>query len=100
MSTLPGAGRWSMSDGPAHTLMPRAEQPRPDLVLRHGTLADGTHADIAVQNGRIARIAPQIDTAGAAVEELDGQLALPSFVDLHMHLDKAFTLELTCNESG
>ncbi len=27
-------------------------------------------------------------------------VVLPSFVDLHMHLDKAFTLDPTCNKSG
>ena len=71
-----------------------------DLILRNATLANGARADIAVRDGRIARIAPRIDVPGAALEDLCGQLALPSFVDLHMHLDKAFTLELTCNESG
>jgi cytosine deaminase len=89
-----------MNEGSARTPSPWAEQRRPDLVLRHGTLADGTHADVAIRSGRIARISPEIDTAGAAVEELEGQLVLPSLVDLHLHLDKAFTLELTCNQSG
>lgn len=72
----------------------------PDLVLRNATLADGSRADIAVSGGRIVRIAPHIDIAGVAVEDLGRQLALPSFVDVHMHLDKAFTLGLTRNESG
>lgn len=71
-----------------------------DLILRHATLADGTRADLAVRDGYIARIAPQIEAPGTPVEDLHGQLALPSFVDLHMHLDKAFTLDLTRNESG
>lgn len=71
-----------------------------DLMLRHATLADGTRGDVAVRAGRIACIAPEIDAPGAQVEDLCGQLVLPSFVDLHMHLDKAFTLELARNESG
>lgn len=75
----------------------------PDLVLHGATLADGTRADIAVGDGRIVRIAPDInviDAPGAAIEDVRGQLALPSFTDLHVHLDKAFTLEATENSSG
>jgi len=74
--------------------------PLPDLILRDGMLADGSHADIAVRAGHIVRIAPHIEQAGVATEELGGQVVLPSFVDLHMHLDKAFTLDLTENTSG
>ncbi len=73
---------------------------RIDLVLRGTTLADGARADIAVGDGRITRIAPAIDAPGAVVEDVQGRLALPSFTDLHMHLDKAFTLDLTENRSG
>ncbi len=92
-----------------------------DLVLRDGLLADGRRVDIFVRGGRIARIAPRHDNAAPAMaeergkqvttgedrggqsspeEDLGGRLVLPSFVDLHMHLDKAFSLELTRNESG
>lgn len=74
--------------------------PLPDLILRNGTLADGRRADIAVRAGHIERIAPHIEQEGVAAEELGGQVVLPSFVDLHMHLDKAFTLGLTENQSG
>jgi len=71
-----------------------------DLVLRGGTLADGTQADIAIRDGRIVRIAPRVDAPDVAVEEVGRHVVLPSFVDLHLHLDKAFTLELTENRSG
>ncbi len=71
-----------------------------DLLLRGATLADGSRADIGLRDGLIAHVAPALSGPSVAVEELDGQLALPSFVDLHMHLDKAFTLELTDNASG
>ena len=75
------------------------EQPY-DLLLRGATLADGSPADIGLRDGLIARVAPALTGPSAAIEELDGQLVLPSFVDLHMHLDKTFTLELTANASG
>ncbi len=92
---MPGHDAWPHGD--------RGSIGRPDLVLRSATLADGTRADIAIEDGRIARIAPEIDpidAPGAVIEDARGQLALPSFTDLHMHLDKAFTLESTENSSG
>ncbi len=74
--------------------------PPPDLILRDGTLADGSHVDIAIRDGHIAGIAPHIAPSGVPMEQLDGQLVLPAFVDLHMHLDKALTMDLTENSSG
>ncbi|MEO0983013.1 MAG: amidohydrolase family protein, partial [Pseudomonadota bacterium] len=63
-----------------------------DLVIRGGTLADGTgapvrEADVAVSNGRIAAIGDLKTASGA--EELDarGKLVTPGFVDIHTHYD-------------
>lgn len=62
-----------------------------DLVIRGGTVLDGTgadaqRADIAVANGHIAEIG-QIQ--GSAVREIsaDGALVTPGFVDIHTHYD-------------
>lgn len=62
-----------------------------DLVIRNGTIADGTggplrHTDIAICGGRIAAVCP---LAGSGVEELDatGKLVTPGFVDIHTHFD-------------
>ena len=62
-----------------------------DLVIRGGTLVDGTGAparlaDVAVEAGRIAAVGGAI---GAAREEIDarGKLVLPGFVDVHTHYD-------------
>ncbi len=63
-----------------------------DLLLKGGTVLDpstglaGAH-DVAVQNGLIARIAPDI----AAVEasrtiELAGRIVTPGLIDLHAHV--------------
>ena len=55
--------------------------------------------DLRVEDGVITEIAPTIaaDVAAtiatgpeAAVEDGDGQLLVPGFVDAHMHLDKTF----------
>ena len=64
---------------------------RYDLVVRGGTIADGTgrdlfEADIAVQSGRIAQIGRIADSGR---EEIDakGLLVTPGFVDVHTHYD-------------
>lgn len=62
-----------------------------DLVVRGGTLADGTgaptyEADIAIRNGRIAAVG-QIRGHGAEEIDARGQLVTPGFVDIHTHYD-------------
>ena len=62
-----------------------------DLVIRRGTVVDGTgtarrHADIAVDDGRITAVGSDI---GAARREIDadGHMVLPGWVDIHTHYD-------------
>ena len=64
---------------------------RYDLVIRGGTLVDGTGApgrvaDVAILGGRIAEIG-EID--GSAEREIDaaGRVVAPGFVDIHTHYD-------------
>jgi N-acyl-D-aspartate/D-glutamate deacylase len=66
-----------------------------DLVVRNGTVIDGTgagprEADIAVQAGRIAAIGR---FEGAGAEEIDarGLAVTPGFVDIHTHYDGQVT---------
>ena len=64
-----------------------------DLVIRNGTVIDGTRAaryaaDVAVRGGRIAKIG---DLAGArGAEEIDaaGRIVAPGFIDAHTHDDR------------
>jgi len=62
-----------------------------DLVIRDGTIADGTggdlvEGDIAVRNGRIAAIGK---VTGRGTEEIDakGKIVTPGFIDVHTHYD-------------
>ena len=62
-----------------------------DLVLRGGTVADGSgapvfEADVAVKDGRIVQVGA---VRGAGAEEIDarGRLVTPGFVDIHTHYD-------------
>ena len=65
-----------------------------DLFLRAGIVA-GRRQDVAIRDGRIARIGP--DRPGAWGEALDvaGRLVLPGFVETHIHPDKAFIADRT-----
>jgi N-acyl-D-aspartate/D-glutamate deacylase len=67
----------------------------PDLVIRGGTVADGSggelfEADIAIQDGRISEVGK---IANHGREEIDarGKLVTPGFVDVHTHYDGQVT---------
>ncbi len=62
-----------------------------DLVLRSGTIVDGTGAelytgDVAVDDGRIVEIGRVSGPARETVDA-DGLLVTPGFVDVHTHYD-------------
>ncbi len=67
-----------------------------DLVIRHGTLVDGTgaeprRADVAVRDGRIAEIADAIEADAGETIDASGQIVTPGFVDVHTHYDGQVT---------
>ncbi|WP_040831146.1 N-acyl-D-amino-acid deacylase family protein [Nocardia jiangxiensis] len=75
-----------------------------DLVIRGGRIVDGTGsepfvADIAVRQGRIAAVGPDL---GPSVEEFDatGLLVTPGFVDIHTHYDGQVTWENALSPSS
>lgn len=59
-----------------------------DLLIRNIRLMGGPPADILVENGRIARIAPAIEASGVMIEDGGGAIAVPGLVEAHTHLDK------------
>jgi allantoinase len=61
-----------------------------DLVVRGGTLvtpSGSVHADLAVEDGRICEISPEIS---GAREEIDarGLTVLPGVIDVHLHFNE------------
>src|SRR3981189_275725 len=63
-----------------------------DLIFRRAvTPSSAIPVDIGVSDGRIAAIAPRLDSESSEID-VDGRLVLPGFVDTHVHLDKACLL--------
>jgi N-acyl-D-aspartate/D-glutamate deacylase len=66
-----------------------------DLVIRHGTIMDGSgadpfEADIAISGDRITAIGTSLPK-GAVEIEARGKLVTPGFVDVHTHYDAQVT---------
>jgi cytosine/creatinine deaminase len=73
-----------------------------DLLIRNATLADGrTQQDIAVADGKIAAIQPQIEATARRDIDAGGQLVSSPFADCHFHMDATLSLGLPrLNASG
>jgi N-acyl-D-aspartate/D-glutamate deacylase len=74
-----------------------------DLVLRAGTVVDGTGApgvvaDVAVTDGRVVAVG---EVSGPAAREVDvaGSVVCPGFVDLHTHYDAQLLWDPTADPS-
>lgn len=70
-----------------------------DLVVRGGTVVDGTglarrRADVAVKDGRIARVG-RIDASADTAKTIDAQglIVAPGIVDAHTHYDPQLTFD-------
>lgn len=62
-----------------------------DLVLRGGTVFDGTGAagvaaDVGIKDGLVAAVGPGL-TTGAEEIDATGRIVTPGFVDIHTHYD-------------
>ncbi len=71
-----------------------------DLIVRGGTLPDGTTADIAITGDRIAEVG-RIDAPARRIIDATGDLVSPPFVDPHFHMDATLSYGLPrVNASG
>ena len=71
-----------------------------DLLVKGGTLPDGSVADLGITGDRIAAMG-RIDGAAARVIDASGDLVAPPFVDPHFHMDAVLSYGLPrVNASG
>ena len=69
--------------------MPR----RYSLLIRHGTVIDGTRApryeaDVAIKDGRIAALGDLKNARADAEIDAEGKIVAPGFIDAHTHDDR------------
>jgi N-acyl-D-amino-acid deacylase len=63
-----------------------------DLVIRGGTVVDGTGAapvvaDVAIAGDRVVGVEPRWDGTATRTIEAEARVVTPGFVDIHTHLD-------------
>jgi N-acyl-D-amino-acid deacylase len=76
-----------------------------DLVIRGGTVVDGTGtaprtADVAVDAGRISAVGSLAGAAARRTLDADGLVVLPGVVDIHTHYDGQVTWDPFLTPSG
>jgi N-acyl-D-amino-acid deacylase len=69
-----------------------AADPSYDVVIANGKIVDGSgnpwfYGNVAIENGRIARIGKVDPTLGKRVIDAKGMVVSPGFIDLHTHTD-------------
>ncbi|OHC46600.1 MAG: cytosine deaminase [Rhodobacteraceae bacterium GWE1_64_9] len=71
-----------------------------DLIVKGGTLPDGTVADIGIRGDTIAAVG-QLEAEAGRVIDATGDLVAPPFVDPHFHMDATLSYGLPrVNASG
>ncbi len=79
--------------------------PEFDLVIRGGTVVDGTglprlRADVGIKDGRVAMISGRINAGGARELDASGCIVAPGAVDLHTHYDAQLNWDPYASLSG
>ena len=76
-----------------------------DTVIKNGTIVDGTGlprfvGDLAIKDGKIAKIGTINEQEADEVLEAEGLVVAPGFVDLHTHYDAQIHWDPYCTISG
>ncbi|GAY17677.1 amidohydrolase [Mycobacterium sp. shizuoka-1] len=76
-----------------------------DVIIKGGTLIDGTNtprkfADVAIRDGRIARIGGLGNATATRIVDASGKIIAPGVVDVHTHYDAAIFWDPYCTPSG
>ena len=80
------------------------------LVIKNGRVVDPASAldrvcDVAIEDGIIRAIGPNVDATGAELFDASGQIVAPGFIDIHVHLrepgfEHAETIESGANAAA
>jgi N-acyl-D-aspartate/D-glutamate deacylase len=76
--------------------------PERDLLVRGGTLIDGTGAsgrpaDVRIRDAAIAEVGPGLEPDGETELDASGALVAPGFLETHTHLDPSLFWDATCD---
>ena len=76
-----------------------------DILIKGGTIVDGTRtpryvSDLAVKDGKIAKIGGLRGSGATKVLDASGLIVAPGFVDLHTHYDAQIQWDPYCTLSG
>ena len=76
-----------------------------DIIIKGGTIVDGTRtpryiSDVAIKDGKIAKIGGLRGSRAAKVLDASGLIVAPGFVDLHTHYDAQVQWDPYCTVSG
>ena len=76
-----------------------------DVVIRGGTIVDGTgipryRGDLAINDGRVARISGRIPAGAAKEIDASGCIVAPGAIDLHTHYDAQLNWDPYATLSG
>jgi N-acyl-D-aspartate/D-glutamate deacylase len=79
--------------------------PEFDVLIRGGTLVDGTRSprqvtDVGIKGGKVAKIGKLNPNDAKKTLDADGLIVAPGFVDLHTHYDAQINWDPYCTLSG
>lgn len=71
-----------------------------DLIFRQVNINDNGLVDVAIKDGKIAKIGANLTETAAEEINGEGRVLIPGLVEGHIHLDKALISERAANRSG